>query len=391
MREEMSRLDIHEFTHLVQDFVEATSQLVSGRIINIMDANGIIVASTEKSRVGDFHQGAWEVIRTGKPVQIHKEDLERYAGSREGFNMPITDEKGEVFAVVGMFGEEAEVRDAANLLRVYVTQFLKTQLENREKAYMRDMRGRLLDLYLLGDPDNIETILQIQAAVGVRLRYPVQVLIADSKAWLASENPEQADVEKVHHLLWSLETYAETDIYAIKDSHLIWIHSLQGKAWDQSFEERLKTYAEAQNARVSVSSRCNGMESIPEGYKEAKLLQRLPGEHGGLLRMQDPDIRVRYFLNRILAHGGEAYTRELYEKAVESIGRKQMELLLETAAVYYRAGGSVRTASELLHIHKNTLQYRLGHLYEALKLEGTSAFGRELFIRMLEEWHSEKK
>ena len=45
-----------EFAKLAQDFVEATSLLVGQRTINIMDQKGIIIASTEKHRIGDFHQ-----------------------------------------------------------------------------------------------------------------------------------------------------------------------------------------------------------------------------------------------------------------------------------------------------------------------------------------------
>ena len=58
-----------EFSNLTQDFVEATSALVGGRTINIMDRNAIIIASTEKDRIGSFHQGAAEVIAYGTAVK----------------------------------------------------------------------------------------------------------------------------------------------------------------------------------------------------------------------------------------------------------------------------------------------------------------------------------
>ena len=57
---------------------------MGGRTINIMDREGIIIASTEKERIGTFHQGAAEVIATGKPVLIETKDLPRYPGAREG-------------------------------------------------------------------------------------------------------------------------------------------------------------------------------------------------------------------------------------------------------------------------------------------------------------------
>lgn len=45
-----------EFSSMAQDFVEATSSLVGGRTINIMDREGTIIASTEQERIGTFHQ-----------------------------------------------------------------------------------------------------------------------------------------------------------------------------------------------------------------------------------------------------------------------------------------------------------------------------------------------
>ena len=94
-----------EFSSMAQDFVEATSSLVGGRTINIMDREGTIIASTEQERIGTFHQGAAEVIATGKPVLIETMDLPRYPGAKEGYNMPIF-LKDELIGVVGIFGCE---------------------------------------------------------------------------------------------------------------------------------------------------------------------------------------------------------------------------------------------------------------------------------------------
>ena len=59
-----------DFAKLAQDFVEATSLLVGQRTINIMDQKGIIIASTEKHRIGDFHQGASDVKKRCRALPI---------------------------------------------------------------------------------------------------------------------------------------------------------------------------------------------------------------------------------------------------------------------------------------------------------------------------------
>ena len=74
----------------------------------------------EQERIGTFHQGAAEVIATGKPVLIETKDLPRYPGANEGYNMPIF-LKDELIGVVGIFGCEEQMLNVANLLKVYVT------------------------------------------------------------------------------------------------------------------------------------------------------------------------------------------------------------------------------------------------------------------------------
>ena len=68
---------------LAKELVEVTSSLVGGRTINVMDTEGIIVASTEAPRIGTFHQGAREAALTGKPVTIRRDQLEATFGPEE--------------------------------------------------------------------------------------------------------------------------------------------------------------------------------------------------------------------------------------------------------------------------------------------------------------------
>lgn len=148
-----------EFSSMAQDFVEATSSLVGGRTINIMDREGTIIASTEQERIGTFHQGAAEVIATGKPVLIETKDLPRYPGAKEGYNMPIF-LKDELIGVVGIFGCEEQMLNVANLLKVYVTQHFAQQAMAQKQNVESEVRNRLLSLLLLGDIGQMETIYQ---------------------------------------------------------------------------------------------------------------------------------------------------------------------------------------------------------------------------------------
>ena len=77
------------FDEIARDLVHTASRLLRGRIVNIMDTSGVIVASTDAERIGTTHEGAREVVRTGRPVAIEKSDVPRYPGAREGYNLPV--------------------------------------------------------------------------------------------------------------------------------------------------------------------------------------------------------------------------------------------------------------------------------------------------------------
>ena len=74
---------------LAKELVRVTSELVGGRTINIMNTEGYIIASTEPERIGTFHQGALEAVRTGKAVNIQRSELANYPGAKEGCNMSL--------------------------------------------------------------------------------------------------------------------------------------------------------------------------------------------------------------------------------------------------------------------------------------------------------------
>ena len=219
-----------EFSSMAQDFVEATSSLVGGRTINIMDREGTIIASTEKERIGTFHQGAAEVIATGKPVLIETKDLPRYPGAKEGYNMPIF-LKDELIGVVGIFGCEEQMLNVANLLKVYVTQHFAQQAMAQKQNVESEVRNRLLSLLLLGDTGQMETIYQLSALIPVQLVFPVKVIMI--RACKRKNTREQMNhyTQLFQNMMWQGTLDRSRDVFGIQNNDCIIIHSVprQGK------------------------------------------------------------------------------------------------------------------------------------------------------------------
>lgn len=375
-----------EFAKLAQDFVETTSLLVGQRTINIMDQKGIIIASTEKHRIGDFHQGAAEVLETGKPVLIKIEDLPRYPGTKEGYNMPIF-LNDEIIGVVGIFGCEEEVQSIANLLRVYVTQsfsqFQMTQKQNLEA----ELRNQLLRLLLFGGESQKEMIAKLCGMLNLQLEYPIRIVLLYERARERNMKHLLDYSQLIQNLIWKNVLDRRRDVFGIQNADYV---ILLGGGESPEMQKRLDKLLheiEAEDVwNAAVSSPCRNLEEISAGMREVSVLRNRKG--GTIQNLEEHSCRMQYLLGSMTVQEGARTAARMLRRLKEQHGENQAEQLLRTARVYYECGGSVARAAEQLNLHKNTLLYRMKQLYQTFEMEQDSAFVREFFIRMLLEYRN---
>ncbi len=376
-----------EFAKLAQDFVEATSLLVGQRTINIMDQKGIIIASTEKHRIGDFHQGASEVLATGKPVRIKKEDLPRYPGTKEGYNMPIF-LNDEIIGVVGIFGCEEEVQSIANLLRVYVTQSF-SQLQMTQKQNLEaELRNQLLRLLLFGGKSQKEMITKLCGMLDLQLEFPVRIILLYERA--AERNMKHLlDYHQfIQNLIWKNMLDRRRDVFGIQNADYVILLGGSGELLEtrKRLDKLLQEIEREAVWNAAVSSPCRNMEEVSEGMKEVSVLRNRRG--GMIQNLEEHTCRMQYLMGRFTVQDGARTVVRMLRRLEDQHGEKQAEQLLQTAQVYYEYGGSVAKAAEKLNLHKNTLLYRMKQLYQTLELEQDTVFVREFFIRMLLEYRN---
>ena len=99
--------------------------------VNMMNEEGIIIASTDQERVGQIHEGARKIIEQNlEELVIRPEDV--YEGSLEGVNYPIMI-GGEVIGVVGITGPVKEVAKYGQITRKMILEmlnYIKTKLKS---------------------------------------------------------------------------------------------------------------------------------------------------------------------------------------------------------------------------------------------------------------------
>ncbi len=128
-----------------QEMVDKTIKTL-GYNINIMDNLGIIIGSGDPKRIDTYHEGAEEVLRTGKPLVITSQQAMNLRGVKPGINLPIC-LNNKIIGVVGITGNPAAISPYGELIKISTEAmlqqaFLTEQLKMRQNAkelYVTDL------------------------------------------------------------------------------------------------------------------------------------------------------------------------------------------------------------------------------------------------------------
>jgi carbohydrate diacid regulator len=102
--------------------------------VNIMNEDGIIVASRDSNRLHQIHQGALQVIKTKKEIVIYPENADNYLGSKSGVNLPV-EYRAKVIGVIGITGHPEDVWKFAQILKVTVEVMISQMELNNQLQY----------------------------------------------------------------------------------------------------------------------------------------------------------------------------------------------------------------------------------------------------------------
>ena len=332
------------------------------RDINIMDENGIILASTNPARRGQLHRGALQIIREKLPsLTIWEDDPER--GVQRGINLPVI-MNGQMEGVIGVTGDPEEVSVFGDVIK-RMTEIMLESARQREQLALTErakslfvenwlfskdldwtefeMRGRLLDIdinapYTVallqleegGTTTRTEDLKEMQNSLILRM---VQNHLQDNRSHfcavvhnriiiLLCRVDRQLAFAKISHICRDIESY-----YGLKMSAGI---------SDSSAEpaDIRRCYLEAKTASTVAAQSANERVVFYDQVYLEFVVQSIPGT-------------VR---------------RDLYKLVFASCTPQEREEFAQTIQLYFALNGNIRECAEKLFIHRNTFQYRIDRI-----------------------------
>ncbi len=110
-------------TRLAQDIVSRTMRIIPFNV-NVMDARGVILASGDAARVGELHDGALLALARRATVEVDAASAPHMHGARPGINLPLVVD-GQMCGAVGLSGAPDAVRQFGELVRLTAEMILE--------------------------------------------------------------------------------------------------------------------------------------------------------------------------------------------------------------------------------------------------------------------------
>ena len=349
-----------------KQIVEEIGKVVKQNI-NLMDETGHIVASNDPSRIGDFHEGAYQIIQNHLEEFYITPEMERTMKLvRQGINLPI-EVDGVVEGVVGITGVYDEVIRYGQVVKKMAEILVRERIAMDIQRQDQRVRRRFLEDWILREsPAGSPSLVERGYAVGIDIRTPRRCMV------ISVRHPERfIHTLEGQQLLENLQTAVGDILSRVKGCIILPNVTRQILLVPRRSTEEL----EALGAMV--------LEQIRDQLKE-QLLVGIDGGaadvHTAYLQANRAWLTAAHSKSGIISYGSlntelilddvpKKRKVEYLHKIFRDCGPEEIQEFVVLLEAYFAAEGSLSVAAEMMFIHKNTLQYRLRRLAEITGLD----------------------
>ncbi|MBX0357644.1 sugar diacid recognition domain-containing protein [Halobacillus sp. Nhm2S1] len=309
--------------------------------INLMDPTGKIVASTDPDRIYQTHGGAQQVIKTLKAQQITSKMVNQFSNTKPGVNLPIF-HKGELAGVVGLTGDPDQVYQAAGMTQGSVEIALE-QLYIQKQSFYQERQWNHWFHRLISDEETED--LEKEARYSLR---------ADlKKAWQVYVFQTNAPFDFVERLRTQSEHLQLKPLFILPFHENLVVMPLP-------FQEQIPPIKA--DGPAAIGEPGYSAKGIYTSFKQAAQTIDIAGKAGEII--PSGTIKVERLLSSI--------TKETYIEITEpyAIRLDRLETpYLETLHTFFNNDLKMSRTADELHVHRNTLHYRLDQVHKKVGLD----------------------
>lgn len=335
-------------SELAEEMVERTMHILHQNI-NVMNADGVIIGSGERKRIGQKHDGARLVLSSGDSVEIDQETSRRLKGVRPGINLPICFRE-QVVGVIGITGEPGDIRHHAELVKMAAELVLEQSFLLERFQWRQRIESEIVN-QLISESDMGDHQLKHRADwLGMDL---------DKRRMAIVFQPIPSSEDTVHKMMHAIQYDKNADdLLGMTFRHelILLRQPICDHQLKHVIEQLQQTMAGAVDGQVlvGVGTVAEDMSQLPLSFQHAREALRL-----GKVLHPEESIYVfesyqleSLFIKARAAKEGKRWS-DFYHPLIQETE------LVQTLKVYIEEGGDLQRIVDRLFIHRNTLRYRL--------------------------------
>lgn len=348
--------------------------------INIMDREGVIIASRDASRIGSYHDAARRLIASGASVERVEDGPQLSAGVKPGVNLPIV-YKSETLGVVGVTGNPDAVAALAYAVKTSVESMIELEAWKEKALRRQDSKNQLQNLLLYDDDAPRSTLEGLARKLGYEPDVP--------RAPIILAPPSGTEPADVLSAVKKRGGHGPQDMsFLTSEGTILVFKSLrfEGNGFLDEFESGIKAYLELMRTTIRTPSPAaawvgafqTDLGMYRGAYRQALwLMDRFPGPGTGPVFLFD---HVLEFMSSRIPRS------EAFAALGSSLGCFPAGLIDELGTSIEALADSAlngKEAAARLGVHRNTLSGRMDRVAAILGRDPRRDPGALDFMRLL--------
>ncbi len=377
-----------------QEISEYLSSMM-GRSIIITDVNGIIIGSPAKERIGDFHPPSVPCVKYKKMSFDDKEAAQKLGVWYPGSTVPLF-YNDEVIGTAAIAGEPAVVLQFTMLVKKQIESILREKVLSFSAGFsQREVNALVEDIGKFnGLNDSFDSLTSRARRLGFQLDMPrgvMAICFSNFRGLGLEKNPvkllyeqyndpisEELDYLSTHGRLIELirEVFSDPQtiiasaardklsvIYAETARETDRTYAVSQDAIDRAWEIYEKLKEVSIETKIGLSPLGLNIYEIPASYKNAWEVVEIADRTGSPPGVYSFD---QLLFEEITFNINRHYSMQFIEKKLLRLFADDANELAVTFKVYCESSFRKQAAAEALHLHRNTLAYRLRRIENLL-------------------------
>lgn len=319
---------------------------VCGRDVNFINQYGIIFASTDPERVGTFHKIGHQAALTGETIEVRADD--NFHGTRMGINLPVYYNQ-TFMAVIGITGQPDEVRKYAHLAERITHLLIRERELNTISRNQADKRHFAMEALIHQTSANMDYLNACLKECGINITQKYRILLIRAAAESPSDNLSLLE-QKIHQFFEMLSIRLYTFYYPNEYTAVVLPSQLEHNAYI------LERFAKDHQTSLKMTvGKMTSVYQLCDSYQTAvTAMKHFTAQAEGYIFFDDLGLEL------IFSGLNPLEKAEFLTKTLSNLDENERHLL----TTYFENDMSLSGTSRQLFIHKNTLQYKLNHIFK---------------------------